>query len=56
VFKGDEREACEARVRGDGSSTGSVQSGGILREVVRPVSPEPATAPALIVPRVQPAK
>jgi hypothetical protein len=42
VFKGDDREACEARVRGDGSSTGSVQSGGILREVVRPVVPGPA--------------
>jgi hypothetical protein len=42
VFKGDDREACEARVRGDGSTTGSVQSGGILREVVRPVVPSPA--------------
>ena len=41
VFKGDDREACEARVRNEGSSTGSVQSGGILREVVRPV-PHPA--------------
>jgi hypothetical protein len=41
VFKGDDREACEARVRGDGSSTGSVQSGGILHEVVRPVVPSP---------------
>ena len=56
VFKGDDREACEARVRGDGSSTGSVQSGGILREVTRPVPNEPATAPTLIVPRVPPAK
>ena len=56
VFKGDDREACEARVRGDGSSTGSVQSGGILREVTRPVPHEPATAPTLIVPRVPPAK
>ena len=37
VFKGDDREACEARVRNEGTSTGSVQSGGILREVVRPV-------------------
>ena len=54
VFKGEDREACEARVRGDGSSTGSVQSGGILREVTRPVPPEPATAPALVVPRVLP--
>jgi hypothetical protein len=42
VFKGDDREACEARARGEGSSTGSVQSGGILREVVRPVLPSPA--------------
>jgi hypothetical protein len=42
VFKGEDREACEARVRGEGSSTGSVQSGGILREVVRPVVPSPA--------------
>lgn len=41
VFKGDDREACEARVRGEGTSTGSVQSGGILREVVRPVVPSP---------------
>lgn len=41
VFKGEDREACEARVRNEGSSTGSVQSGGILREVVRPV-PSPA--------------
>jgi uncharacterized protein YlxW (UPF0749 family) len=41
VFKGDDREACEARVRGEGNTTGSVQSGGILREVVRPV-PSPA--------------
>jgi hypothetical protein len=42
VFKGDDREACEARARGEGSSTGSVQSGGILHEVVRPVVPSPA--------------
>jgi hypothetical protein len=52
VFKGDDREACEARVRNEGTSTGSVQSGGILREVVRPVPPEPSKTPALIVPRV----
>ena len=39
VFKG---EACEARVRGEGGSSGSVQSGGILRELARPVMPNPA--------------
>ena len=37
VFKGDDRADCEARVRNEGTSTGSVQSGGILREWVRPV-------------------
>jgi hypothetical protein len=42
VFKGEDREACEARVRGEGGSTGSVQSGGILRELARPVMPNPA--------------
>ena len=42
VFKGDDREACEARVRNEGTSSGSVQSGGVLREVVRPVTPSPA--------------
>jgi hypothetical protein len=56
VFKGDDREACEARVRGEGSSTGSVQSGGVLHELVRPALPMPATPPALIVPQVPPAK
>ena len=37
AFKGDDRAACIARLRGEGSSTGDVSSGGILREVVRPV-------------------
>ena len=54
VFKGDDREACEARVRNEGTSTGSVQSGGILREVVRPVPPEPSKPPAMVMPRVPP--
>ena len=34
---GEERVACEARMRGEGSTQGSVQEGGILREIVRPV-------------------
>ena len=41
VFRGDDREACEARARNEGSSTGSVHSGGILREVTRPIAPNP---------------
>ncbi len=33
---GDERSACLARMQGQGSVSGSVQSGGILRELVTP--------------------
>jgi hypothetical protein len=56
VFKGDDRDACEARVRGEGSSTGSVQSGGVLREVTRPVPATPTTPTTPVVPLVPPAK
>lgn len=58
----DDRLACEARVRGEGRSSGSVAGGGILRELVvrdapavpsRPVTPvevpswsSPSSAPA----------
>ena len=34
VHQGDDRSACEARMRGEGRSEGSVESGGILREIV----------------------
>jgi hypothetical protein len=37
VHTGDERAACEARMRGEGSTQGSVAEGGILRETVRPM-------------------
>ncbi len=37
VHTGDERAACEARMRGEGRAQGSVAEGGILREIVRPV-------------------
>ncbi len=36
---GEERTACEARMRGEGRTEGSVSEGGILREIVRPVVP-----------------
>lgn len=35
VHKGDDRQDCEARIRGDANIDGSVESGGILRESVR---------------------
>jgi len=37
---GDERAACEARMRGEGRTEGSVHEGGILREIVRPAPSE----------------
>lgn len=44
---GDERIACLARMQGQGSTSGSAQSGGILRELVtrEPAAPK-ATLPA----------
>ncbi len=38
---GDERSACLARMQGQGSVSGSVQSGGILRELVTREPPAP---------------
>ena len=34
VHQGDDRSACEARMRGEGSVEGSVSGGGILRKIV----------------------
>ncbi|WP_306545508.1 hypothetical protein [Malikia spinosa] len=36
VHQGEPRDACEARLRGEGSATGSVEGGGVLREITRP--------------------
>ncbi len=41
---GDMRGPCERRVRGEGTVSGSVPAGGVLRELVIPV-PAPAQAP-----------
>ena len=41
VFKGGEdRVACEARVKGQGSTSGSVQGGGVLKEVTTVTRPD----------------
>lgn len=37
VHAGDDRAACEARIRGEGRVEGSVEGGGLLREIQRPV-------------------
>ena len=41
-----DRTACEARVRGTGTSStsGSVMGGGVIRETVTPLPPQPAPA------------
>ena len=59
VLTGEEKAACDARLMGYGSTTGSVAAGGVLREVETVVLPagqssvtiEPKTAdPVLLVP------
>jgi len=39
VLTGEEKAACQARVMGYGSTTGSVAGGGLLREVETVVMP-----------------
>jgi hypothetical protein len=59
VLSGEDKAACQARVMGYGSTTGSVAAGGVLREVETVVLPpgassvtiEPKTAdPVVVVP------
>lgn len=40
VFKGEDRVACDARVTGFGSTSGSVRGGGILKEVATVTRPD----------------
>ncbi len=51
VHKGADREACERLARGEGNSAGSVQAGGVLKELVtvevgQPAAPADAPVPA----------
>ncbi len=39
-----DRSACERMVKGEGASVGSVESGGVLRETITVIKPEPAAA------------
>jgi len=41
----DDRQACIARMQGQGTTSGSAAAGGIYRELVTPVAPAPATTP-----------
>ena len=40
VFKGEDRVACDARAKGLGSSSGSVQGGGVITEVTTVTRPD----------------
>lgn len=40
----EDRLACQARIRGQGSTSGSVAEGGVLREIETIVTPAPSTA------------
>jgi hypothetical protein len=44
VLAGEEKAACQARVLGFGQTTGSVASGGVLREVETVVMPQGASS------------
>ena len=58
VLMGDEKSACQARVTGHGSTSGSVAGGGLLREVetvVMPIPIEPMTISPVVVPSTTPA-
>ncbi|MEO7851761.1 MAG: hypothetical protein ABIR94_05820 [Rubrivivax sp.] len=44
ALPGPQRSECEARMRGEGSVSGSVAGGGILRELVTPVPASAASA------------
>ena len=50
VLTGEDRAACQARVAGLGSASGSVQGGGVMKQVETVVLP-PGNAPITIVPK-----
>jgi hypothetical protein len=49
VYSGEDRLACIARVKGYGSESGSVQGGGIIRQVETITLPAPAGQDSVIV-------
>lgn len=51
ALPGDQRKACLARMQGQGTTTGSVEAGGVLRELVTVERSPTASAPAASSPR-----
>jgi len=56
ALPGDDRQACVARMKGQGSTTGSVASGGIYRELVTREVVSPSTAASSVASPPAPAK
>lgn len=46
ALRGEDKAACQLRMQGQGSTTGSVAGGGLLREITTEVPAESAMAPA----------
>lgn len=46
VLRGDDKAACQLRMQGQGSTSGSVAGGGVLREITTEVPAESAMAPS----------
>ena len=52
--KGDDRAACESKVRGEGQVSGTAAAGGVLKTMTTIEQPEPAQVTAPVVPAVVP--
>lgn len=55
ALRGDDKSACQLRMQGQGSTSGSVASGGVLREITTEVPPASAMAPSTPMPMPAPA-
>jgi uncharacterized membrane protein len=51
-LKGDDREDCLSRIRGGGTISGSVEAGGLYRELVTIIPGKPAEQPPNVVPPI----
>lgn len=54
VLRGDDKAACQLRMQGQGSTSGSVAGGGVLREITTEVPAESAMAPSTTITPITP--
>lgn len=55
ALPGDDRAACQRRIQGEGSTSGSVEGGGLIRTIVTPVASDPAASDAAATDHAAPA-